>query len=444
MTTSGPEVHELIYDWNLVEPLEEPQRRVLVTDETLRDGLQSPAIIHPEIQDKVYLLYLMRDLGIDAADLGLCGAGEKFKYHVTVLAREIANQRMPIQPQSAARTMIADIAPIVDASLEAGIPIEACIFLGTSPIRQYAEGWDLDFLLRQTEEAVTFAVKNELPVMFVTEDTIRAHPETLRQVYSVAIRCGAQRICAADTVGHVMPNGTRALIRFLRQMVDEINPEVGIDWHGHRDRGMSIINTLAAIEAGADRVHACGLGIGERSGNTPMELLLVNLNLLGWAQRDLTRLPEYCQLIADKCGAVIPFNYPVVGADAFRTATGVHAAAIAKALRQNDEWLAERVYCGVPASMVGRDMSIEIGPMSGEHNVRFFLRHRGLEEHPVIVSKILEVAKRSNQLLTEEDVLRLVAVMQERLSSGAEISDLDLELEVGTDREAGKRKEVHG
>lgn len=424
--TENP-TNELIYDWNLVDAPEKPKQRILVTDETLRDGLQSPSVMQPDIQDKVYLLYLMNDLGIDAADLGLCGAGEKFKYHVTVLAKEIASQKMKIRPQSAARTLIADIAPIVDASEEAGIPIEACIFLGTSPIRQYAEDWKIDFLLRRTEESVTFAVKHGLPVMFVTEDTTRTNPATLRQVYTAAIRAGARRICAADTVGHVTPGGVRSLIACLRQMVDEIDPNVGIDWHGHKDRGLDIINSLAAIEAGADRVHACGLGIGERSGNTPMELLLVNLNLFGWVDRRLIRLAEYCEVISAKCGVPIPFNYPIVGADSFRTATGVHAAAIVKALSKNDEWLAERVYCGVPASLVGRELGIEIGPMSGEHNVRYYLRHRGIEENPVFVEKILAAAKRSNRILTEEDVLQMVKVMRERMKVGLNIQDDDLE-----------------
>jgi 2-isopropylmalate synthase len=414
---------DLIHDWNLIERTLPPLQRVLVTDETLRDGLQSPSVVHPDIQDKVYLLYLMRDLGVDAADLGLCGAGEKFKYQVTVLAREIVNQKMAIQPQSAARTLIDDIAPIVDASQEAGIPIEACIFLGSSPIRQYAEGWDLDHLLRLTENSVRFAVEHGLPVMFVTEDTTRARPETLRAVYSAAIRAGAGRICVADTVGHATPDGVRALVSFVAKLVDELNPAVGIDWHGHRDRGLDLINTLAAIEAGADRVHACGLGIGERSGNTPMELLLVNLNLLGWANRDLTRLPEYCQVIADQCGAPIPYNYPIVGADSFRTATGVHAAAVVKALAKNDHWLAERVYCGVPSSMIGRVHSIEIGPMSGEHNVRYYLEQLGIEAHPVFIEKILAAAKRSNRTLSERDVLRMVRVLRERIAAGEEIGD---------------------
>lgn len=437
MSANPNDTHELIYDWNLVDAPEKPKQRIMVTDETLRDGLQSPSVIQPEIQDKVYLLYLMNDLGIDAADLGLCGAGEKFKYHVSVLAREIVKQKMPIQPQSAARSVISDIAPIVEVSQEAGIPIEAAIFVGTSPIRQYAEGWDLNFLLKQTEESVSFAVKNQIPVMFVTEDTIRTQPETLRQVYTAAIRAGAHRICVSDTVGHINPHGVRALITFLRKVVDEIDPNVGIDWHGHKDRGLDVINSLTAIEAGADRVHACGLGIGERSGNTPMEILLVNLNLLGWASRDLTKLPEYCEVISETCGATIPFNYPIVGADSFRTATGVHAAAIAKALSKNDEWLAEHVYCGVPASMVGREHTVEIGPMAGEHNVRFFLRKHNIEENPAYVTKILEVAKRSNRLLSDEDVRRIVTVMSRRMRTNQDVTDDEIDRELTKDK---KRK----
>lgn len=418
---------ELIYDWNVQGQMPRYPSRVMVTDETLRDGLQSPSVTHPSIQDKVYLLYLMRCLEIDAADLGLCGAGERFKNDVTVLAREIVKQNMNIVPQSAARTLESDIAPIADASQAAGIAIEACVFLGSSPIRQYAEGWDLDTLLRLTESSVTFAVSQGLPVMFVTEDTTRAKPDALRQIYTCAIRAGAHRICAADTVGHATPEGVSALIGCLRKVVDDVNPEVGIDWHGHKDRGLDIINTLAAIQAGADRVHACALGIGERSGNTPMEILLVNLNLLGIAERDLTGLPEYCQVVSQACNVPIPFNYSIVGADSFRTATGVHAAAIAKAISKGDTWLADRVYCGVPASMVGRAQGIEVGPMSGEHNVRFWLRDHDIEEHPLYVEKILAAAKRSSRILTESEIRRMVTVMHQRLKTGQTVTDDELE-----------------
>jgi 2-isopropylmalate synthase len=418
---------ELIYDWNEKGPEAVYPSKILITDETLRDGLQSPSITHPNIQDKVYLLYLMQDLGVDAADLGLCCAGERFKQDVIVLAREIAKQGMPIQPQSAARSLEADIAPIVDATDEAGIAIEACLFLGSSPIRQYAEGWELETLVKMTGASVDFAVKHGLPVMFVTEDTTRAHPEHLRQIYSEAMRSGAARICVADTVGHATPEGVTRLIEFIAELRDQVNPEVGIDWHGHRDRGLDIVNTLAALKAGADRVHACGLGIGERSGNTTMEILLVNLNLLGLSERDLSRLPEYTRVISEACGAPIPFNYPIVGEDSFRTSTGVHASAIAKAIDMNDQWLADRIYCGVPASMVGRDQQIEIGPMSGDHNVHFWLTARGIETPPVFIEKILAAAKRSNTLLTEDQIMRMVRVMRERLQNGQEVTDADLE-----------------
>ena len=424
MTESRGE--DWIYDWNSANLPAAPPARVMITDETLRDGLQSPSITHPSIQDKVYLLYLMRDLGVDAADLGLCGAGERFKKDVVVLAREIVRQHMPIQPQSAARALESDIAPIVDASQEAGVPIEACIFLGSSPMRQYAEGWDVDTLLRLTHDSVTFAVERGLPVMFVTEDTTRAKPDHLSQIYSEAMRSGAKRLCLADTVGHATPEGVRALVHFVAGVRDQVNPEVGLDWHGHRDRGLDMSNTLAAIAAGADRVHACGLGIGERSGNTPMEILLVNLSLLGFSDRDLTRLPEYCRVVSEACGAPIPFNYPVVGEDSFRTATGVHAAAIVKALTRDDAWLADRVYCGVPASLVGREQRIDIGPMSGEHNVRFWLTSHEIETPAVFIEKILAAAKRSSAILTEAQLMRMVAVMRERLHNGEEVSDADL------------------
>jgi 2-isopropylmalate synthase len=289
------------------------------------------------------------------------------------------------------------------------------------------EGWELPTLLKLTREAVELAAGHGLPVMFVTEDTTRAHPDHLRQIYTEAMRAGARRICVADTVGHATPEGVRNLVRFVAGVRDAVNPEVGIDWHGHRDRGLDISNTLAAIEAGADRVHACGLGIGERSGNTPMELLLVNLSLLGLSDRDLTKLPEYCQVVSQACGAHIPFNYPVVGADSFRTATGVHAAAVVKALTREDQWLADRVYCGVPASLVGREQRIDIGPMSGEHNVRFWLSTRGIEILPVFVEKILTAAKRSNTLLSDDMILRMVKVMRERLQNGEEVTEEDLD-----------------
>jgi 2-isopropylmalate synthase len=399
-------IHPLIHDWNRVEP--PAPRAVLLDDETLRDGLQSPSVRCPTIDEKLAILHLIDALGIDTADIGLPGAGPHVVADVERLAREIADQRLNVQANCAARTVIADIRPIAEISQRVGIPIEACCFIGSSPLRQYAEGWTLEQLLKLSEEAIRFAVGEGLPVMFVTEDTTRADPDTLRALYSAAIRAGASRVCVADTVGHATPAGAAAVVRFIARVVEECGGGVGIDWHGHRDRDFAVINTLAALEAGATRLHGTAIGIGERVGNTPMDLLLVNLVLMGYIERDLSALTDYCRVVSEATGVPIPANYPVVGRDAFRTATGVHAAAVIKAFRKRDLALVDAVYSGVPASLIGREQEVEVGPMSGKSNVIFWLERRGLPSDDALVERIFAKAKRSASVLTEEEIRALV------------------------------------
>ena len=405
---------ELIHDWNEAgERWEKPAFRIQLDDETLRDGLQSPSVRSPAIEDKLQILHLMERLGLDTADIGLPGAGPHVVRDVARLAQEIRDQRLRIKANCAARTLLHDITPVIEVSQKAGIPIEVCTFIGSSPIRQYAENWTLEIMLRHTEEAVTYAVTHGLPVMYVTEDTVRAQPATLRQLFLTAIRCGASRLCLCDTVGHATPAGAANLVRFAQEIVLESGAEVELDWHGHSDRGLAVINTIAAIRAGATRVHGCAIGIGERVGNTPMDQLLVNLKLLGWIDNDLTALPEYCERVSSTTGVPIPPNYPVVGVDAFRTGTGVHAAAVIKAYQKGQDWLADRVYSGVPASWVGRRQEIEVGPMSGESNVVFWLESRGLAASPERVHAVFQRAKSVDRVLTEEEIRAVLDSLDE-------------------------------
>jgi len=404
-----PEETELIYDWNRASgPDLQPARgRVELDDETLRDGLQSPSVVSPGIEDKLRILHLIAELGIESADIGLPGAGPHVVSDVLRLAQEIADQRLPILPNCAARTVRADIQPIIDIAQKVGIAIEASCFIGSSPIRQYAEGWTLDRMLRLSEDAVSFAASHGLPVMFVTEDTTRANPEDLRRLYTAAIEAGARRVCVADTVGHATPQGAANVIRFVREVVDATGEDVQVDWHGHRDRGLAVINALAAAAAGADRLHGTAVGIGERVGNCAIDLLLVNMQLLGWIDRDLSKLQEYCTFVAAKTGVPLPDNYPVVGRDAFRTGTGVHAAAIIKAHSRGDDWLADLVYSSIPASLIGSRQVIEVGPMSGESNVIFWLKERGIEPQGELVGKIFAHAKASPRILAEDEILAI-------------------------------------
>jgi 2-isopropylmalate synthase len=399
-------IHPLIHDWNS-QGLAPPSGAML-NDETLRDGLQSPSVRSPTIDQKIDILQRMDALGIDTADIGLPGAGPHVAADVERLARAIGELRLKIAANCAARTVAADIRPIAEITQRTGIPIECCAFIGSSPIRQYTEGWTLAFLQKTTEEAIGFAVREGLKVMYVTEDTTRADPESLRALFTTALRAGATRLCVADTVGHATPTGARAVVRYVKGLVDELGFAAGIDWHGHCDRGFGVASALAALEAGATRLHGAALGIGERCGNTPMDLLLVNLVLMGCIDRDLTTLPAYCEAVARACDVPIPVNYPVVGADAFRTATGVHAAAVMKAFRKQDRRLMDAVYAAVPASLVGREQQIEVGPLSGRSNVVFWLERRGLPSTDEIVDRIFTAAKASNRTLTHEQVMRIV------------------------------------
>ncbi|MCG3119529.1 MAG: 2-isopropylmalate synthase [bacterium] len=399
---------DLIYDWNTHDGAWKPDKRIEFDDETLRDGLQSPSVTDPSIDDKIRVLHYMHQLGIQSANIGLPGAGPRARADVLRLAHEIADNKLPIYPNCAARTVEADILPIAETSQKVGMAIEAATFIGSSPIRQYAEEWNIDFLLRTVARAITFAVKHELPVMFVTEDTIRSHPDDIRALYTTAVNYGAKRVVCCDTVGHATPRGVQALIRFVSEVVHAIDPAVKIDWHGHKDRSLSMTNTLAAIEAGADRVHGTMLGIGERVGNTPLDLVLVNCKLLGWIDNDLTALKNYADLVSQVCAVPIPVNYPVLGRDAFRTGTGVHAAAIAKAKKKGQDWLADRVYSGVPAGWVGRKQEIDIGHMSGESNVIFWLNEHGYEPKRPWVEAIFSKAKTINRNLTDAEILAII------------------------------------
>lgn len=397
---------QLIHDWERAgaTPPPKPPSPILLDDETLRDGLQCPSVIDPPLESKIQLVHLMDSLGIDTADIGLPGAGATAREHILAIASEMLP--LNITPNVACRTLVNDIEPVVEISQALGAPIEVCAFIGSSPIRAYAEDWDLENMVKNVRESVRFAKENNLPLMFVTEDTARAQPSMLEALYGAALDEGADRLCLCDTVGSATPEGVRNLVDWMVEFRETKGfSSVGLDWHGHRDRGLGLANTLAALSAGVERAHACALGVGERAGNTEMDLLLVNLKLLGWIDRDLTPLKKYVEIAQKAVGRPLRDEYPVFGPDAFETGTGVHASAVIKAFRKKDTWLANRVYSGVPADEFGMEQKISVGPMSGRSNVIWFLEKRGVEPTEKRIEAVLEKAKSSDRLLTEQEVL---------------------------------------
>jgi 2-isopropylmalate synthase len=402
---------KLIYDWNVngTHPRKPPQH-IHLNDETLRDGLQSPSAATPSMEEMVEHLHNCAAVGIHALNIGLPGAGPQVEKQVETLAREIRDAKLPLQPNCAARTVKQDIEPIARISQKVGIPIEAATFIGSSTIRMEVEGWNLRFLLRCVKDAMEFVKKEGLPSMFVTEDTVRASPEIVRELYGAAIDLGADRIVVCDTTGHIAPWGVANLLGFIDGLLEEkgVRGKVQVDWHGHMDRGLGVINNIAALEAGAHRLHGTALGIGERAGNAPLDLTMVNLKLMGWIDNDLRALGRYVTHAARICGFDIPSTYPVFGSDAFETGTGVHAAAVIKALKRNDNWLANRVYSGVPADEFGLAQRILIGPMSGKSNVVFWLEAHGYDTEEAIVNEIFQTAKESRRNLTDDEVEAIV------------------------------------
>jgi 2-isopropylmalate synthase len=404
------ETGDLIYDWNEVERRGRLiPKGVTFLDETLRDGLQNPSVVDPPVEAKIEILHLMHEIGIHGADIGLPGSSPRAFDDVVKMCKAIASSKLKVKPGVAGRTVVSDVTPMIEVSQRVGMPVEAFLFIGSSPIRQLAEEWDVDLIARRSAEAIDVAVKGGLPVCYVTEDTTRSRPEVIGKLFEMAIDHGASRLCVADTVGHATPDGVRNLIGFTKQIVKKSGAQVGIDWHGHNDRGLALENALWALEFGADRVHGTALGIGERVGNAAMELILLNLKLLGLLEdQDLTRLVDYCRTAAAALEWDIAINYPLVGNDAFRTATGVHAAAIIKAQSKGDAWLADRIYSGVPAGMFGRTQEIGIGFMSGASNVTYWLKQRGIEPSKGLVDAVLAVAKKSHHILTEDEVMAVV------------------------------------
>jgi 2-isopropylmalate synthase len=410
--TMTPDDKELIYDWNSVEKVAKlsPKRRIQFLDETLRDGIQSPSVVDPAIDDKLRLVDLANDLGIDTMDIGLPGAGRRAIEDVTTIAEHIKSAKLKVKASCAARTHQNDVQAIVDISQKVGIEIEILCFIGSSPIRQYAEDWDLARMMKLSADAIDLGRKYNLPVAYVTEDTTRSRPDVLTKLFTNAVEHGAQRLIVCDTVGHATPDGIKNLLKFTRNVLDGMGrSDVGIDWHGHNDRGFGVVNSIFAIEYGADRIHGTALGIGERVGNAALDQIMLNLKLLGeLPEHDLTKLVLWCKVASQATRVPIHPQYPLAGSDAFRTATGVHAAAIIKAEKKGHEWLADRIYSGVPAGMFGKEQQIEVGHYSGESNVVYWLTKRGYDPTKELVAAVLGEAKRGNRVLTDDEILSVI------------------------------------
>ena len=404
------DLSKLIYDWNMQDLSVKKPKNLQFLDETLRDGLQSVSVSHPSVNEKMQIIRLMEKLGINSVNLGMAFSSPRFREDVEGLARAIREEELSIEANSPSRMITEDIDLLVDIISRTETPIEICTFIASSPIRVLVEGWKLEKIVKDVEKTITRAVNQSVEdILFVTEDTTRSSPDVLKKLITVAVESGAKRIAICDTTGHATPHGTKKIVEFTKEVINDLEKgKIGIDWHGHRDRGLALANTLSAIKAGATRIHATALGLGERSGNLSMELLLVNCKMLGWIDNTLYSLMEYSQKVSDVTKVSIPPSVSVIGDDAFKTQTGIHASALVKAKKLGDTWLEDRVYSSVPAEWIDREQRIEIGPQSGRSNVIWWLVHHQFSFNFDLVMKILKHAKKQERILTDTEILKII------------------------------------
>lgn len=397
------DLHEsaLVYDWNMTDADAPLARGVRVIDETLYEAVHAASAL-PDAGAISELLRCMPAIGISEVGLGALSASTLPE--IVRRARLIAEERLPLAPAcvvDAVSTEVDRVAHVLDAS---GGRLTVTLLVQASSLQQRALGQAPDRALADLEGALEAAARCGADSALLLHDAGRAHPAPLRRIVNAALGHGVERVCLWDSAGRTSPRGAGRLVAFMRRVAAERDALIQVGWFGRNDRDLALASALEARRRGADALHATALGLGHGAGCVPIDLLLANLLLLEVIDSDLSALKQYCDLAARAFGFSIPASYPVFGGDAFRTATGVHAAAIIKARDKGDHWLADRVYSSVPAGLFGLHQIIDVGPMSGESNAVAWLRHHGFTPQPELVKRIIARAKASKATLTAEEM----------------------------------------
>lgn len=407
----APSSEDRVLRFQYDPPSTRPRPELL--DQTLRDGLQSPSVRQPSLAVKCALLEVMAEVGVTRVDVGMPASSPRVWEDAAQLVRRIDDQKLRLTPLVSGRMSEVDLEAIVGLCEGVGHPVASYLFFPTSAIRARAEGWSDREVEQRIAEVLGRGHALGLPLCFVAEDASRTEPERLLRYVSVALDRGASRICLCDTTGALMPGGAARLVELTREhLLRHHAGSVGLDWHGHDDRGLGLATALAAYEAGVDVVHATALGEGERAGNTALELLVANWVLGKLLPSEcLAAVGRYTTAMADALGINISPKHPVVGRDAFRTATGVHARAIQKAALCGESELADLVYTSIPASVLGRSQEICVGACSGHANARHWLHQHGVLLTPELTDRLLAFAKTSDHVLSDDELFAWLAAL---------------------------------
>jgi len=413
------------------EPTPQQAQRVKIVSECLRDGLHGVEQ-YPSVKEMLKYVDVSSGLGIDTMTIGIYPGKENKKIDTAIkkLLKEMGNRYPKIAPIVLSLATEESLEWMAECK-QINRKLQAIIFMGTAPSRLLVEEWSQDFVLEKLGWAVKEAVdKYGVDVIGATEHTTQTSPDFLRKIIEVQVKNGAKYFCIADTIGIARPRGTFRIVRFVKEVLRELGKEkVMVDWHGHRDMGNDVANTLVAIAAGADRVHVVARGIGERAGNTQMEAVLINLTaILGEAGLknpwQMEKLLELLSIYSDLVEIKSPSHGPLAGRS-HTTSLGIHTAAMLKAeklaLRAHqlgEKLLADklklmnrRIYTAVDPQSVGGKHCISVGPWSGKSTVR--LAHLALGGKPrqlsdETIAHVLLTAKKFGRELGKKELQKLL------------------------------------
>lgn len=396
-----------IYDWDKEgsEKLKSSSFRLL--DTTLRDGLQTPGIIQPSLEDKLRVIDYDAQLGIEAIDVCLPADPSTRYFQEGVKCANYINTKYPqTEIFVLARTIQSDVNATMQFAQDAGCKVSVILFRGSSDLRLLAEDWHEDSIINDMGKFTKQLVGKGLNVTCATEDSTRTRPDFLKQIFEAGRAEGANEFCIADTVGYADPWGIKNEVSWLKQDVLDDN-NLQIQYHGHNDTGNAVSNSIAAIAAGAKTIHVTHIGMGERAGNASTEGVLANLTRRGINKYDLHKVVEGSNFVAEAFGVKIPNNHPLIGADVFSTESGIHAAGIDNA-RKKGLNVSGIIYSAVSPEVVGRETIVNIGPLGGIHSVKWVLDRMGVPSSAELTSALLMQARIQNRALTPSEIKAVV------------------------------------
>lgn len=377
-------------------------KQFCLVDTTLRDGIQAPGIEQPSLEQKLAIIDFDARIGIEVVDVCLPGIGGSCYKEGVECARYIAKNHPHMEIVVLARTTQSDVDATLRFSEEAGVPLSVVLFRGSSDLRLLAEGWDEQQIIDDMYDYTRLLVSGGQKVVCSTEDTTRTRPDFLEKIFLAGKDGGAKEFCIADTVGYTDPFSVENQSRWVREKLGSAC--LGLHFHGHNDIGMAVANSLAALKGGADKIHVTWRGVGERAGNTPLEAFLGVLYTFGIEKYDLSMLVGGSQMVSEIFNRPIPVDSPLIGDAVYTTSTGIHAAGIHKAEQRGQKYLADIVYSAVPPSILGRKHTINIGPLSGRHNVERVLEKLEIPVTEKLVKALLKAAKLLNRDLSSKEI----------------------------------------